>query len=121
MTPFTFRFRRLDRPFSAYCLLLSIHPTQRPPRSRETAHSFDEKPENTHTLIRNSFRVRAGGPLRLVTMLLRYAIAWAGSFERLRFIPVSPGSKKWTRLRSTYNRTTDPARRSLFASTRATT
>ena len=25
-----------------------------------------------------------------------YATAWAGSFVRLRFIPVTPGSKKWT-------------------------
>ena len=32
-----------------------------------------------------------------------YAIAWAGSLlVRLRFIPVSPGSKKWTRRKSTY-------------------
>src|SRR5688572_14431007 len=35
-------------------------------------------------------------------MLLLYAMAWAGSFVTLRFIPVAPGSKQCTFRRSIY-------------------
>ena len=39
---------------------------------------------------------------------------------RLRFIPVSPGSKKWTRRRSTYIVATEPLEAGLFGAAAAT-
>src|SRR5215204_6957590 len=50
-------------------------------------------------LIRNPPDGRGG---RRQVHAVAYASAWAGSLVRLRFIPVSPGSKKWIFRRSKY-------------------
>ena len=78
--------------------------------------------------------IRGDSPPPLDVVHARYAIAWANSVadrpevvgSRLRFIPVSPGSNKWTRRRSTWTFTSDPtcspdAISPAGASTRATT
>src|SRR5437764_11022286 len=70
------------------------------------------------------FQADGGGVfdgLENVPLLMHgYATAWAVSLTRLRFIPVAPGSKKWTLRRSTYTVAAAFTFRPVWASTRPT-
>ena len=114
--------------FTRYLPFLELiqFPTKKAGQTRRPAVSSDEPVEQTApAVIRHTCRIGGLQSRRARSMrLLMQVHGWAHyrrHVSRLRFIPVSPGSKKWALRRSTYTVASVPACTPAWASSRPTT